>query len=174
MTSYGYIIVDSGIISFNLNFIIQLKQFYNIATKVSSRKKCYYFWWFTWLIICSVKFQCVEATDVLKIIPDPKNSCGVDNVTSQHLQRISIITAAPLAHIINQSLCTRTFPDILKQPNLCPCIKKDDPHLVDNYTPIFVLPAISKVLPNYMIICTDINYSIASVKLICPSWHPLN
>ena len=24
---------------------MQLKQFYNIATKVSSRKKCYYFWW---------------------------------------------------------------------------------------------------------------------------------
>ena len=29
---------------------MQLKQFYNIATKVSSRKKCYYFWWSTWLI----------------------------------------------------------------------------------------------------------------------------
>ena len=35
---------------------MQLKQFYNIATKASSRKKCYYFWWSTWLIkynICS-------------------------------------------------------------------------------------------------------------------------
>ena len=39
MTSYGFIIVDSCIISFNLNFIIQGKQFYYIATKVSSRKK---------------------------------------------------------------------------------------------------------------------------------------
>ena len=29
---------------------MQLKQFYNIATKVSGRKKCYYFWWSTWLI----------------------------------------------------------------------------------------------------------------------------
>ena len=29
---------------------MQLKQFYNIATKVSSRKKCYYFWWSTWLL----------------------------------------------------------------------------------------------------------------------------
>ena len=37
-------------ISFNLNCIMQLKQFYNIATKVSSRKKCYYYWWSTWLI----------------------------------------------------------------------------------------------------------------------------
>ena len=49
MTYYGYIIVDLCIISFNLNCIMQLKQFYTIATKVSSRKKCYYFWWSTWL-----------------------------------------------------------------------------------------------------------------------------
>ena len=38
VTSYGYIIVGSCIIPFNLNCIMQLKQFYNIATKVSSRK----------------------------------------------------------------------------------------------------------------------------------------
>ena len=50
MTSYGHIIVDSCIISFILNYIMQSKLFYNIATKVSSRKKCYYFWWSTWLI----------------------------------------------------------------------------------------------------------------------------
>ena len=29
---------------------MQLKQFYNKAIKVSCRKKCYYFWWSTWLI----------------------------------------------------------------------------------------------------------------------------
>ena len=49
MISYGYIIVDSCIISFDFNCIMQLKQFYDIATKVSSRKKCYYFGWSTWL-----------------------------------------------------------------------------------------------------------------------------
>ena len=36
MSFYGYIMVDSCIISFNFNCIMQLKQFYNI---VSSRKK---------------------------------------------------------------------------------------------------------------------------------------
>ena len=55
VTSYGYIIVNSCIIWFNLNCIMQFKQFYSIATKVSSRKKCYYFGWSTWLLIaCSV------------------------------------------------------------------------------------------------------------------------
>ena len=43
--------MNSCIISFNLNCIMQLMQFYNIATKVSSRKKCYYFLWSTWLVI---------------------------------------------------------------------------------------------------------------------------
>ena len=38
MTFFGYIIVDACIISLNLNCILQLKQFYNIATKVSCRK----------------------------------------------------------------------------------------------------------------------------------------
>ena len=50
VTSYRYFIVDSCIHSLNLKCIIQLKQFYNIATKVSSTKKWYYFWWFTWLL----------------------------------------------------------------------------------------------------------------------------
>ena len=54
MTSYGYIRLDSRIISFNLKCIMQLKQFYNIATKVSSRKKCYYFWWSAWLLSATI------------------------------------------------------------------------------------------------------------------------
>ena len=50
MTSFGYIILDSCIVLLDLNCILQLKQFYNIATKVSCRNKCNYFWWSTWLI----------------------------------------------------------------------------------------------------------------------------
>ena len=38
MIFYGYIIVDSCIISSNLNYIMQFKKFFNTATKVSSRK----------------------------------------------------------------------------------------------------------------------------------------
>ena len=42
--------MDLCIISLNLNCTMQLKQFFNIATKASSRKKCNYFWWSTWLL----------------------------------------------------------------------------------------------------------------------------
>ena len=44
-------LTDFLLIWLNLNCVMQLKQFYNIAIKVSSRKKCYYFWWSTWLIM---------------------------------------------------------------------------------------------------------------------------
>ena len=39
VASYVYLIVNLCIISSSLNYIIKLKQFHNIATKVSSRKK---------------------------------------------------------------------------------------------------------------------------------------
>ena len=67
-------------------------------------------------IISSFAFECVLVNDVLKIISDlaPKNSCGIDHISSKLLKRINIIIAAPLAHIVNQSLCTGIFPDRLK------------------------------------------------------------
>ena len=54
MTSYGYIIiikVDSCMIWFHFDCIMQLKKSYHIATNVCSRKKCYYFWWSPWLLM---------------------------------------------------------------------------------------------------------------------------
>ena len=65
MTSYDYNIVDSCMMSFNLNCIMPLKQLYNIVTKVSSRQKCYYFWWSTWLLR--------SATPLLGLSGDPDN-----------------------------------------------------------------------------------------------------
>ena len=49
-------------ISLNMNCILQLKQFYNKATKVSCRKKCYYFWWSTWLLSMTGEYPMHPAT----------------------------------------------------------------------------------------------------------------
>ena len=98
-------------------------------------------------IISSFEFQCIDGTAVHKIISDlsDKNSCGVDDISSKLLKTISPVIAAPLAHIINQSLCTGIFPDRLKIAKVIPLYKKDDPHMVDNYRPISLLPVLSKV-----------------------------
>ena len=69
MTSYGYIIGDSCIIAFNLKCIMQWKQVFNIAIKVSSRKKCYYFFlWSTWLIKALCKNWFVNWLDYLCVL----------------------------------------------------------------------------------------------------------
>ena len=51
----------------------------------------------------------------------------------------------PLTTIINQSLHTGISPDKLKIAKVNPLFKKGDPTLIENYRPISLLPAISKI-----------------------------
>ena len=53
--------------------------------------------------------------------------------------------AWPLTLILNQSLSTRVFQNESKLAKVIPLYKKNDPHLVDNFRPISLLPAISKI-----------------------------
>ena len=53
---------------------------------------------------------------------------------------------AKSSHISNnQSLHTRIFPDKLKLAKVIPVFKKGDRTKLDNYRPISILPAISKI-----------------------------
>ena len=52
----------------------------------------------------------------------------------------------PLTLLINQVLNSVIFPDKLKIAKVTPIFKKGDPSLFENYRPISLLPAISKVL----------------------------
>ena len=67
--------MDSCVIIFNWNYIMPLKQFYNKATKVSSRKKFYYIWWSTWLISMpecpSVWYNMFDRSRILNVFPVP-------------------------------------------------------------------------------------------------------
>ena len=51
----------------------------------------------------------------------------------------------PLSLVINQSFCNGIFPDKLKIAKITPLFKKGDESIVDNYRPISVLPALSKI-----------------------------
>ena len=53
---------------------------------------------------------------------------------------------SPLTHIFNLSLSSGIFPNSLKIAKIVPIHKKDDPSLIENYRPISILPAISKIL----------------------------
>ena len=62
------------------------------------------------------------------------------------LKVIAPVIIKPLTLLINQVLNTGTFPDKLKIAKVIPIFKKGDPSLFENYRPISLLPAISKVV----------------------------
>ena len=74
-----------------------------------------------------------------------KNSSGIDELSNKLLRSIKNEISKPLAIIINQSLQTGIFPDLLKISKIKPVYKKGDKCCFNNYRPIALLPTISKV-----------------------------
>ena len=92
-------------------------------------------------------FSPTNNEEVSKIINNflPKSSCGIDGLSMKILKNIKNTIVDSLTLIINQSLNTGIFPDSLKYAKVLPLFKKGDSHIVDNYRPISLLPAISKI-----------------------------
>lgn len=92
-------------------------------------------------------FESVNSDEILKIINKlkSKTSKGIDNISTNLLKEIKHEILQPLTLIINQSLSTGVFPDLLKIAKITPIYKKDDKTKMNNYRPISILPAISKV-----------------------------
>ena len=82
-----------------------------------------------------------EATNDLQ----SKSSCGHDNISTILLKSLIPSISTVLTLVINQSLCTGIFPNRLKIAKVLPLYKKGDAHLFDNYRPISLLPAVSKI-----------------------------
>ena len=99
-------------------------------------------------ILLSFEFKTVTPDDIIKTIQilKPKSSCGHDNISTKLLKHISPIIAPSLSLITNQSMCSGIFPDALKIARVIPLYKKDNPHIFDNYRPISLLPAVSKII----------------------------
>ena len=63
--------------------------------------------------------------------------------------------AAPLTHIFNQSFLLGVVPDQLKIAKIVPVFKAGNKKILNNYRPISILPAFSKILEK-----------LASIRLI--------
>ena len=96
----------------------------------------------------SFTFMNIDEDAINKIIYNlpPKSSSGCDGISTKLLKVIAPVIIKPLTLLINQVLNTGTFPDKLKIAKVIPIFKKGDPSLFENYRPISLLPAISKVL----------------------------
>ena len=68
------------------------------------------------------------------------------NNNPMRIIKLSIdIIVEPLTEIINVSLVSGCFPDTLKIAKVLPVFKTGDPEKLENYRPISILPAFSKL-----------------------------
>ena len=87
-----------------------------------------------------------EISDMMKVLK-PKTSCGHDGLSPKILKQISDSMIKPILHIINMSLISGKVPKSMKQAKVIPIFKKSgDKHIMKNYRPVSLLPAISKIL----------------------------
>ena len=83
--------------------------------------------------------------EVKTVIQDMKNKKSVGGEIPIQILKESEFTFETLTNCINKSIETGYFPDSLKEANITPIFKKDDPLDKSNYRPVSILPLISKV-----------------------------
>ena len=70
---------------------------------------------------------------------------GADNIPISIVKKTLDLISDPLLSIINLSLSSGVFPDRLKISKIIPIFKSDNASLAQNYRPISILPAFSKI-----------------------------
>ena len=97
---------------------------------------------------CIFKFQYVSKVFVRSFLRKlkRKKATSLDKLPPGMLKDCSEHIATPLYHIVNMSLQSSTVPLAWKQAKLVPIFKSGDTNKAENYRPISVLPALSKLL----------------------------
>lgn len=90
----------------------------------------------------------VTENEIFNIIMELKksNSCGLDSITTNLLQKSVTFIVTPITYLVNFSIRMGIFPAVLKSTKIIPIHKKGDILLPENYRPIALLSSISKIL----------------------------
>ena len=93
-------------------------------------------------------FDPIEPYDVSVITSKlkSKNSKGHDDISTKLVKKSINHISEPLSHIINQSISLGIVPKNMKIAKVVPIFKSGDKHIFNNYRPISILPAFSKIL----------------------------
>lgn len=96
----------------------------------------------------SIFIPYVTDLDVRNLIlaQKPKNSAGIDRISPRILKEICEYIETPFTYIINLSLQSGVFPDMMKAAIIIPIYKKGDPLNIENYRQISLLSSFSKIL----------------------------
>ena len=95
----------------------------------------------------SFEFKPTDQKTVSKTIDKfkVKKATGVDKVSVKLLKLGKPSLIAPITNMINSSIECGTFPNRLKEAQVSPLFKKNDPLLKSNYRPVSILPIPSKI-----------------------------
>ena len=93
------------------------------------------------------KFTELSSSDVLRLLLkiDTSKAVGFDNIPGKLLKIGASSLAVPVTALVNMSIQENTFPDLLKYAEVSSLYKKGDPLLKNNYRPLSVLSALSKI-----------------------------
>ncbi|PZC78071.1 hypothetical protein B5X24_HaOG202606 [Helicoverpa armigera] len=89
-----------------------------------------------------------DESEILSLIKGLKNKCavGVDQISSKIIKRYANVLVPPITHICNLAISSGVFPSDFKTAIIKPIHKGGGKDCVNNYRPISILPALSKVL----------------------------
>ena len=105
----------------------------NLAKIIDTSNKKVFTSYLTKSITSSFNFSLINEEDTLKIISSlkTKHSSGHDGISVKLLKALAPSIVRPLTIILNQSLTTGIFPDLLKTAKVIPLFKKEDAEIVD-------------------------------------------
>ena len=93
----------------------------------------------------TIVFSPTEVEEILSCLKLDKAS-GPDNINNKILKEAAIPLSKRFCDLFNYSMSKCICPDILKEANVSPLYKKDDPSLVNNYRPISLLSTVGKTM----------------------------
>ena len=120
----------------------------------------------------------ITSEEVKREIDSLRSDCstGVDQIPAKYIKLVKEDLAGPLAYIINTCIETSTFPCAWKTSRISPIPKIDEPVNENDFRPVSILPALSKVFERLVlkqvIAYIDMNFvfshriSLVSAKVI--------
>ena len=101
---------------------------------------------------CKFTLNNVDKLIVQKTIDNllSKNSTGIDSISTTLLKQIAPKIIKSLTLFLNKVFSTGIFPEKLKVAKVIPLFKKADPTITNNYRPISLLAAMSKIFEKIM------------------------